>query len=83
MNKFYHNDQAHIAGQFYYSDDHTSQSARFAFFKINSYKLAQRNAAYGMNQEELGAFIKSSLLNYKEPGVLLADVGYSMQISYN
>jgi hypothetical protein len=83
MNKTYHNDQAHIAGQFYYSDDHTIQTARFAFFKINSYKLAVRNAAFGMNQQELESFIRSSLLNYTAPAELLAEAGYYTTPSSN
>jgi hypothetical protein len=60
MNKPYHNDQAHIAEEFHFIDDHITQTARLAFLKINSYKLSQINAAFCMSQEELANIIKST-----------------------
>ena len=71
MNKSYYNDQAYIAGQFRFSDEHTAQSARLAFFKINSYKLSLVNSAFCMSRKELTGIIKSSLLNYTDPGSVL------------
>jgi hypothetical protein len=76
MNKPYHNDQAHIAEEFQFTDDHITQTARLAYLKINSYKLSQINAAFCMSQEELASIIKNSLLNFRDPAGLLADLGY-------
>jgi len=76
MNKPYHSDQAHIAEEFHFIDDHITQTARLAFLKINSYKLSQINAAFCMNQEELASIIKNSLMNYRDPAGLLADLGF-------
>jgi siderophore synthetase component len=78
MNKPYHNDQAHIAEEFMYMDDHTMQTARFAYFKINSYKLSLINAAFCISREELTGIIKNTLLNYKAPLDILNDLGYFM-----
>ncbi len=76
MNKPYHNDQAYIAGQFRFADEHTAQSARLASFKINSYKLSLVNAAFCISRKELTGIIKNSLLNYTEPGTILCDTGF-------
>lgn len=76
MEQFYYNDQAHIAESFSYADDHTTQTARLAFFKINSYKLAMTHAAFCISREELTEIINNSLLNYTEPGEILVDVGF-------
>jgi siderophore synthetase component len=76
MNKPYHNDQAHIAEEFMYMDDHTTQTARFAFFKINSYKLSLINAAFCISREELTGIIKNTLLNYTAPTDILHDLGF-------
>lgn len=76
MNKLYHNDQSHIAEEFMYMDDHTTQTARFAFFKINSYKLSLINAAFCMSREELTGIIKNTLLNYTAPVSILNDLGF-------
>jgi hypothetical protein len=76
MNKPYHNDQAHIAEDFFYMDDHTTQSARLAYFKINSYKLSLIHAAFCMSREELTGIIKNSLLNYAEPLTILNILGF-------
>jgi hypothetical protein len=76
MNKPLYNDQAHIAEEFLFIDEHIAQSARLAHLKINSYKLSQINAAFCMNQDELASIIKSSLMNYRDPAGLLADLGF-------
>ena len=76
MNKPYHNDQAHIAEEFHFTEDHIIQTARLAFLKINSYKLSQINSAFCMSHEELAGIIKSSLMNYRDPAGLLADLGF-------
>lgn len=76
MNKPYHNDQAYIAGQFRFTDEHTVQIARLAFFKISSYKLSLVNAAFCMSRKELTGIINSSLLNYTDTSSVLADTGF-------
>ena len=76
MNKPYHSDQAHIAEEFLFIDDHIIQTARLAFLKINSYKLSQINAAFCMSQEELASIIKNTLMNYPDPAGLRADLGF-------
>ena len=76
MNKPFYNDQAHIAEEFHLFDDFTTQTARLAFFKINSYKLSQINAAFCMSKDELSGIIKGTLLNYTEPAIVLADLGF-------
>jgi hypothetical protein len=76
MNKPLHNDQAHIAEEFRFNDEHITQTARLAYLKINSYKLSQINAAFCMSQDELASIIKNSLMNYRDPAGLLADLGF-------
>lgn len=76
MNKPYHNDQAHIAEEFHFIDEHTAQTARLAFFKINSYKLSLIKASFSTTREDLTDIIKSTLLNYVDPGRVLANLGF-------
>jgi hypothetical protein len=76
MNKPYHNDQAHIAEEFHLFDDYTTQTARLAFFKINSYKLSLIKSTYSTSLEELTEIIKGTLLNYTDPAAVLADSGF-------
>lgn len=76
MNKTYHNDQAHIAEEFHYMDDHIAQTSRFAFFKINSYKLSLVNTAFCISRKELTKIIKGTLLNYTPPVDILAELGF-------
>ena len=71
-----YNDQAHIAEQFMLHDDHIIQSAKLAFFKISSYKLSLVNASFCMSREEFSSIIKSTLLNYTNPAIILADLGF-------
>ena len=76
MNKTYHSDQAAIAEEFNYIDEHTEQTSRLAHFKINSYKLSLVNSAFCMTQEELSGIIKTTLLNYTEPSSVLINLGF-------
>jgi len=83
MNHPYCNDQAYIAESFYLAEDHTAQTARLAFFKINSYKLSLIKASFSKSREELVNNIKESLLNYTNPGIILADLGFFQSESDN
>ena len=76
MNHPFYNDQAYIAESFYLADDFTAQTARLAFFKINSYKLSLVKSVFAKSREELKGNIKSSLFNYTNPGIILADLGF-------
>lgn len=76
MNKLYHNDQAYIADQFRFEDEHINQTARLAHFKISSYKLSLVNAAFCMSRHELTGIIKNTLLNYKAPSSILYEMGF-------
>ena len=76
MNQPLYNDQAYIAGQFRFADEHTAQSARLAFFKINSYKLSLVNSAFCMSRKELIGILKNSLMNYTDPGAILCSTGF-------
>ncbi len=76
MNKPFYNDQLHIAEEFKYIDEHITQMARLAFFKINSYKLSLINASFCSSREELTNIIKGTLLNYTDPSEVLADIGF-------
>ncbi len=64
MKTQFYNDQAHIAEQFNIVEEHTTQIARLAFHKINSYKLSLTSQAYCMSHDHLKGLIKGSLLNY-------------------
>ncbi len=72
----YHNDQAHIAEEFHFIDEHTSQTARLAYFKINSYKLSLIKASFSTSREDMSDIIKRTLLNYTDPGRVLANIGF-------
>ena len=77
MNKLpYHNDQAHIAEDFHFIDEHTAQTARLAYFKINSYKLSLIKASFNTSREDMTEIIKNTLLNYTDAGKVLADTGF-------
>ncbi len=76
MKKLFFDDQAHIAGQFQIVEDHTTQIARLAFHKINSYKLSLNNEAYCMSRVDLKDLIKGSLLNYVNPFSVLFVQGF-------
>ena len=83
MSNLYPNDQAHIAEEFQFIDDHINQTAQLAFLKINSYKLSLINAAFCMSREDLAGIIKSSLLNYTSPQTVLSDQGFFNGVIYN
>lgn len=76
MNMPYHNDQAHIAQEFHFIDEHTAQTARLAFFKINSYKLSLIKASFSSSREDMTDIIKNTLLNYTDAGRVLSDTGF-------
>jgi len=76
MNKPYYNDQAYIAQSFQIVDDFTNQRAKLASFKINSYKLSLINSAFCITRDELTGIIKSSLLNYIAPSMVLCDMEF-------
>jgi hypothetical protein len=76
MNQPYYNDQAHIAQEFQFVDEHTAQTARLAFFKINSYKLSLIKSSFNMSREELTGIIQKTLLNYIAPSAVLSDLGF-------
>ncbi|GEM_PF-501928 len=79
----FHNDQAHIAEEFHYMDEHTMQTARLAHFKINSYKLSLIHAAFCMTRDELTDILRSSLFNYTAPSDILSGLGYFMSETEN
>src|SRR5258706_63712 len=66
MNMPYHNDQAHIAQEFHFIDEHTAQTARLAFFKINSYKLSLIKASFNSSREDMTVIITNTLLSLSE-----------------
>ena len=72
----YHNDQAHIAEDFHFIEEHTAQTARLAFFKINSYKLSLIKASFNTSKEDMSEIIKNTLLNYTDAGKVLSDTGF-------
>ena len=76
MNQPFYNDQAHIAESFHLVDDFTSQTARLAIFKINSYKLSMIKSTFRETREELRSNLRSSLMNFTDPGIILADLGF-------
>ena len=76
MNQPYYNDQAYIAESFHLAEDYTAQTARLACFKINSYKLSLIKSSFSNSRDELMDSLKSSLLNYTDPGIILADLGF-------
>lgn len=83
MNYLFYNDQAHIAEEFLLHDNHTMQRARLANFKINSYKLSLIKASFCMSRNELSGNLKSTLLNYTAPALILADIGFFSSESDN
>ncbi|HRA12415.1 MAG TPA: hypothetical protein PKX31_12125, partial [Chitinophagaceae bacterium] len=76
MNQPFYNDQAHIAESFHLVDDFTSQTARLAIFKINSYKLSMIKSSFRETREELRCNLNNSLMNFTAPGIILADLGF-------
>jgi hypothetical protein len=71
MHHPYHNDQAHIAEQFYLVDDHITETSRLAYYKINSYKRSR-----WAPKEELQQIINNTLLNYVSPDAVLCNEAF-------
>jgi hypothetical protein len=71
-----HNDQVHIAQEFHFIDEHTNQTARLAFFKINSFKLSLIKASFSTSREDMSEIIKRTLLNYVDSGKVLDKTGF-------
>ena len=69
MNHPFYNDQAYIAESFHLVDDFTEQTARLAFFKINSYKLSLIKSSFIKSREDLKT-------NYTSGGIILAELGF-------
>ena len=76
MNKPYPNDQAYIAEDFQFTDEHTTQTARLAYFKINSYKLSLIKSTFSTSREDMSEIIKNTLLNYIDPAKVLSNIGF-------
>lgn len=76
MQQPFYNDQAHIAESFQLVEEFTAQTARLAYFKLNSYRLSLIKSSFVRTRDELMVNIKSSLLNYTNPGIILADLGF-------
>ena len=76
MNKPYYNDQARIAGEFHFIDEQIMQTARLAYFKINSYKLSLIKDSFSTSLAELTEIIKGTLFNYTDPAAVLFDLGF-------
>ena len=76
MNQPIYNDQAYIAESFQLVDDFTQQTARLAIFKINSYKLSMIKSTFRETREELKNNLNKSLMNFTDPGIILADLGF-------
>jgi hypothetical protein len=72
MKKLFFDDHAYIAEQFLIAEKFTAQSALFASYKINSFKLSLRNEAFCMNREDLQKLLKGTLLNYTHPSLILS-----------
>lgn len=76
MQQPFYNDQAHIAESFQLVEEFTAQTARLAYFKLNSYKLSLIKSSFVKTRDELMVNIKGSLMNYTNPGIILADLGF-------
>lgn len=83
MNAPFYNDQAHIAESFQLVEEFTAQTARLAYFKLNSYKLSLIKSSFVKTRDELKVNIDNSLLNYTNPGIILADLGFFQSESDN
>ena len=53
MTQPFYNDQAYIAEGFHLDEDFYEQTARLAFFKINSYKLSLLKPSFRQTRNEL------------------------------
>lgn len=82
MTQPFYNDQLYIAESFHLVEDFTEQTARLAFFKVNSYKLSLLKSSFAKTRVELKENISDSLLNFTHPVIILADLGF-FQSEYN
>lgn len=71
-----YNDQAYIAESFHLAEDFTEQTARLAYFKINSYKLSLTKYSFVNTRQELETNLNNSLFNYTSPAIILADLAF-------
>ena len=71
-----YDDTAYIAQSFRLSEEYTAQTARLAYFKVNSYKLSLVKSSFAKSKVELVNNLKDSLLNYTSPEIILADLGF-------
>lgn len=76
MTQPFYNDQAYIAEGFHLDEDFTEQTARLAFFKINSYKLSLLKSSFRQTRQELKQSLNETLFNYTDPAIILADTGF-------
>lgn len=76
MKQSHFDDHSHIAEQFRISEEHIVQVAKLAHQKINSFKLSLTNQAYCMKSSDLQNLIRSTLLNYMNPVLVLSHVGF-------
>lgn len=83
MTEPFYNDQAYIAEGFLLDEDFTEQTARLAYFKINSYKLSLMKSAFRETRRELQLNIRNSLFHFTDPGILLAEMGFFSSVYEN
>ncbi len=76
MTQPFYNDQLYIAESFHLIEDFTEQTARLAFFKVNSYKLSLLKPTFAKTRIQLKENISDSLLNFTQPVIILADLGF-------
>jgi hypothetical protein len=76
MNKPIYNDQNYIAERFMAIEESTIQTARLAYFKINSYKLSMMKASFSKSREELTDNLRCTLFNYTDSSGLLTHLGF-------
>jgi hypothetical protein len=76
MTQPFYNDQAYIAESFHLVEDFTEQTARLAFFKVNSYKLSLQKSAFTKTRLELKENLTESLFNFTSPAIILADLSF-------
>jgi hypothetical protein len=76
MKNIYYDDTGYIAQSFHLTEDYTMQTARLAFFKINSYKLSLVKNSFSKSRKELVKNLKDGLFNYTSPEIILADLGF-------
>jgi hypothetical protein len=76
MTQPFYNDQAYIAESFHLVEDFTEQTARLAFFKVNSYKLSLQKSVFTKTRMELKENLNESLFNFTSPAIILADLSF-------